>query len=231
MRVALSDYLRLLSAALIGALAAVYYLSYIPSSSPTTTTMPMSPPTPTSPAMATTTTPSTTTTLQNIRDNATNPLTSWFVTHTEALHSQLPPGDNLLQDAFKAMFADEAKIVVNHEQVSVREYWEEVEKRRFAVVGESVEWRDVLERAGTGTGGGDGEGEEGIVAGSYVLTRSLKFRVRVTPAQTTSHVVFSAKVRKWQGEERRIVEMFVTSVDKPVPVHFQHVPLQNAPVV
>jgi hypothetical protein len=32
-----------------------------------------------------------------------------------------------------------------------------------------------------------------MVAGSYILTNSLKFRVRAAPAQRKSHIVFSAR--------------------------------------
>ena len=38
----------------------------------------------------------------------------------------------------------------------------------------------------------------GIVAGSFVITRSLKFRIRVAAAQTNTFIVFSAKYIRYR---------------------------------
>ena len=80
----------------------------------------------------------------------------------------------------------------------------------------------------------------GIVAGFFTVTRNLKFRIRVGPAQRVESVSFSAKygrlftssvyhklihlsfrLERTVGNDFRIVQLYITTVNKAAPIHLQ----------
>ncbi|KAG5640601.1 hypothetical protein H0H81_011792, partial [Sphagnurus paluster] len=90
-----------------------------------------------------------------------------------------------------------------------------------------------------------------IVAGWFIVTRSLKFRIRVGHAQTIETIAFSAKnvplcpappqtnidpaihriirdASVKSGNQQRIVELFQTVSDQAAPIHLQGVPSEGS---
>jgi hypothetical protein len=135
--------------------------------------------------------------IMSASNKPTNPpdssLSAWFKARIERLHNVSEESD--LQAQLRDIFTDNARIVLNHKPVSVDEFNRELANRRFAVVGETLNWQHIVD-AIEDDAGGDGPRPDneigGTVAGSYVVTRSLKFQIRAAPAQRKCHVVFSA---------------------------------------
>ena len=123
-----------------------------------------------------------------------NSLTAWFQARIQQLYDL--QDTNFLAE-LSSLFEDDATIILNHVPVSLKEFSDQFAALRAAAVSEQVEWKDIQEMAVTD--GDEGETAasaapaEEIVAGCYIVTRSLRFRIRVTPAQSKSHIVFSAK--------------------------------------
>ncbi|EDR07635.1 uncharacterized protein LACBIDRAFT_327502 [Laccaria bicolor S238N-H82] len=59
----------------------------------------------------------------------------------------------------------------------------------------------------------------GIVAGFFTVTRNLKFRIRAGPAQRIESVSFSAKLERTAGDDFRIIQLYITTVNKAAPIH------------
>ena len=84
----------------------------------------------------------------------------------------------------------------------------------------------------------DVKGGGGIVAGFFTITRNLKFSIRVGPAQRVESVSFSARygrpihyalchklilfavrLERTVGDNFRIIQLYITTVNKATPVH------------
>ena len=121
-------------------------------------------------------------------------LSAWFKAQIERLYNVSEESD--LQAQLGDIFTDNARIVLNHKPISVDDFNREFTSRRFAVVGETLDWQHIVDARNEDKAEGDGlcpdDEVEGTVAGSYIVTRSLKFRIRAAPAQRKCHVVFSA---------------------------------------
>jgi len=115
-----------------------------------------------------------------------NTLRAWVKTRIEALYSTSEKPD------LDTIFTDDARIVLNHRSISVDDFYGEFARRGFAVTEVTVDWQHIVEDKVDDADEQAGEGTE-IVAGSYIVTSSLKFRVRAAPAQRKSHIVFSAR--------------------------------------
>ncbi|KIL63781.1 hypothetical protein M378DRAFT_11871 [Amanita muscaria Koide BX008] len=145
-------------------------------------------------------------------------LTTWFQGEIDKLYKIPQQAD--FDAEFARLFTSDARIILDHVPVSVDELRSTLAASQFAAVSQEVEWKDIQEKK---VNEKDGESNEEIVAGCYIVTRSLKFRIRVTPAQTKSHVVFSAKIRAHSGH-KKLTEFFITIITKPVPVVLPHIP-------
>jgi len=148
-----------------------------------------------------------------------SPLTTWF---QAAIQQVYDLKDTNFIGVLDAMFEDDASIILNHVPVSLKEYNDQFTALRAAAVTEVVEWEDIQDMPAT-----DGyEGEtpapapptEQIIAGCYVVTRSLKFIIRGVPGQSKSHIVFSAKVQRLPDNSFKIKELFQTTIVKGVPI-------------
>ncbi|KAF8336071.1 hypothetical protein F5887DRAFT_1250022 [Amanita rubescens] len=150
-------------------------------------------------------------------------LITWFKTRIEAFHGISENPD------LHTFFSDDARIVLNHRLISVDDFYGEFARRRFAVVEVTVDWQHIVDDKVLDAAEQENEDKAGelgteIVAGSYIVTSSLKFRVRAAPAQKKSHVVFSARVKnQLAGDGWRISELYMAMVDKPVPITLPHV--------
>lgn len=185
-------------------------------------------------------------------------LTTWAQKHISAIFEARSDDD--LHHSFDAAFSSSSEIFVNHEQLSREWMREDMIKRRGAAISASVKWENVMVVPN------DQDkpyevlywcvqcvqqilmkcGQAGIVAGFLIVTRALKFRIRVSPAQLQTIITINAKYfvySLWQmkalirsnrieqdaaavadehGDRRRIVHLFMTMTDKRPPIHFPH---------
>ncbi|KAJ3504042.1 hypothetical protein NLJ89_g8149 [Agrocybe chaxingu] len=155
---------------------------------------------------------------------AGGPLASWVATQLTALYETPAAASQDRRDIFAETFSSNASIIVNHRSVPVDVFKNELENANSAIKGATVGWNELVESPSDDSTGG-------IVAGFFVVTRSMKFRIRAGPAQRLSYNTFSAKVEtdaqvlgQDSGEgHRQITELFITHVDKAAPIHLQAV--------
>jgi hypothetical protein len=115
--------------------------------------------------------------------------------------------DEDLHKSFEATFSPHSEIFVNYENLSRESMKDDLMKRRGAAVSTSVKWENVM-----AVPKDQKKPDEvyfqcmkqlrkmlikwyqaGIVAGFLIVTRSLRFRIRVTPAQLQTILTISAK--------------------------------------
>ncbi|KAF5320758.1 hypothetical protein D9619_002213 [Psilocybe cf. subviscida] len=188
----------------------------------------------------------------------TGPLTKWFQTRMETLltttpaRSQQPPSitesypvEPETQADFKSLFYTafhpDAKITMNHQQVSQEDFIRQMEQSTMGLGpgGVQVDWRDILEIPSSDNQGQSAYGHEaGIVAGMFVATRSLKFRIRAGPAQRHSFNVFSARLHTSKSLSEvnadkehpyLIADLVLTTHEQAAPIHMPgiHAPVQT----
>lgn len=193
---------------------------------------------------------------------------AWLQASLAALYK---PNDSDFESNFDRTFAADAEITANHAPIARDAFKEDMRSRGFAATSVDVSYKDVIEapvadgqqatevstsRSSKWTGSLTCvvflSPQSGIVAGFVSVTRSLRFRIRAAPAQTTANIIFSAKcvaiittsasaiafltivlcrigrdstppADGSQDDGRRIVQFFQTSVDKAAPIHLQSV--------
>jgi len=122
-------------------------------------------------------------------------LTEWAQSHLTTLYeshptTSAPATESDLSPAFDSAFSPEAEIFVNHDAVDRDALKDSIAKKKWAVQRCDVEWKNVIEvPANTNK-----PHEAGIVAGFLVVTHSMKFRIRATPAQNQTFISFNAKI-------------------------------------
>ncbi|KAH9485882.1 hypothetical protein JR316_0002797 [Psilocybe cubensis] len=157
----------------------------------------------------------------------------WLRNRFTSLYEAAPPPEEAdFKALFVSIFSEDAQVWFNHEQISVDAFQEKITSANYAAKEASIDWKDLIEIPGN-----DAE-HEGIVAGSFVVTRSMKFRIRAAPAQRLNHNIFSAKINidptaqpDITGSKRRISEFFLTSFDKAAPIHLQSIPQKEPATV
>lgn len=107
------------------------------------------------------------------------------------------------QDAFDHTFSPACEVRLNHAVRPLQTFKDEIASRRAAAVRVSVAWPDAEDdvvvasaavvHSDSEDGATTGESPATVVAGAFVVTRSLPFRIRVAHAQIRTHVCFSAK--------------------------------------
>ncbi|KAJ3741589.1 hypothetical protein DFH05DRAFT_1578844 [Lentinula detonsa] len=167
-------------------------------------------------------------------------LAQWAQSKINALYDHPDtslPDDNSappIASRVQSLFAPTAQIYLNHTgPVPPEEFSKQLEKS-FGTSKAEVEWKECFEVLDDNEH--DAESERvGIVAGYFIITRTLKFRIRAASAKNYTHVSFSAKIsnnpdlvqtsEKSSGDRdtRQIVQLFYTSMSKPAPVHIQGV--------
>ncbi|KAF5355124.1 hypothetical protein D9756_005712 [Leucocoprinus leucothites] len=155
-------------------------------------------------------------------------LVDWFKERFTPLY-QISAGatEDSLSTQLDSMFEKNAHIIHNHEPIDLAKFTEGLRASSAAVVKADVEWKEVMSSVGR-TSGMD---QDGIVSGYFIVTRSLRFRIRVGPAQNLQHCFFSAKIKNGQGDKGEgdsgspvISELFITSINKQAPIHLPNVP-------
>lgn len=146
-------------------------------------------------------------------------LASWAQARLAALYEFSPnaPGADF-QTSFDTLFSSKAQILINHQPVALDAFKDDLSHRSSAAVRASVAWKELIEVPKA-----DGpESEAGIVAGCFIITRSMKFRIRAAPAQTLSTVIFSAKIDRdpdiREGDARRIMHLVQTVFDRAAQI-------------
>ncbi|KAH7930066.1 hypothetical protein BV22DRAFT_1125225 [Leucogyrophana mollusca] len=148
-------------------------------------------------------------------------LSNWTQSRLSAVYEA--PDDDTLQKAFDAAFSSKCEVFVSQEPAaeSLETLRDQLSNRRSATIGSKVSWENAptVKADELSTGPAD-------VTGSFVVTRSLKFRIRAAPVQRLTHVTFEAKVDQGDAgtadidNSRHIVSFRYTSEDSTPPIHF-----------
>ncbi|KIM80538.1 hypothetical protein PILCRDRAFT_822258 [Piloderma croceum F 1598] len=156
-------------------------------------------------------------------------LTTWAQRHISAIYEAQSEDD--FHHAFEAAFSPSLETFVNHEQVSRESIKDDMVQRRAAAISSSAKWENVMAVPKDQ----EKPDEAGIVAGFLIVTRSLRFRIRVSHAQLLTILTINAKIEQdaaavadEHGDHRRIVHLFMTMADKRAPIHFPHPRLTNS---
>ncbi|KAF7432529.1 hypothetical protein PC9H_004470 [Pleurotus ostreatus] len=132
-----------------------------------------------------------------------------------------PTGLEDFSAGFDAVFASNIRITINGEEVSRDGLKERIISSASAATHIQVEWKDLIEVPNQGID--DSDLVTGMVAGQFIITRSLKFRIRAAPAQNQTITIFQARIENdaniSSGDLRRITQLHYTMLSKPVPIH------------
>ncbi|KAJ8591532.1 hypothetical protein M405DRAFT_814210 [Rhizopogon salebrosus TDB-379] len=144
--------------------------------------------------------------------------TSWTQSRLAALYEAHE--NEAFASSFDAVFSPSCEVRVNHTPSTVDAFKESISSRRAAGAGVTLAWENVITT-------GNSPDEPSVVAGTLIVTRNMKFRIRAAPAQRQTYINFSARVEQdpsVQADEdvdhRRITSFYHTSVDKTPPIHF-----------
>jgi len=158
-------------------------------------------------------------------------LASWMKASIQAPY-QSAAGDAATQ-SFDS-YATDISITINGAATTRDDFIQSVQQKTAAISGVSFDWGHVIVVPDDPSL----PNESGIVSASYTMTRSLKIRIRAGPMQIMTKVVFQARVEcdspqssygsDTTTDSRKIVKLFMTSVDEQVPINFS--PVVQAPV-
>ncbi|KAF8901933.1 hypothetical protein CPB84DRAFT_1846630 [Gymnopilus junonius] len=152
----------------------------------------------------------------------------WLQSKFKNIYESSSPEESDFRTQVSFVFHKDVEIFHNHQKVTLGTFQDSLSQANFAQSRASIEWKEVFEVPPA-----EGETESSIVAGSFVVTRSMKFRIRAGPAQRLSHNIFSVKIEQDksipaddEGSQFRITHMFITSVEKAAPIHMaqMHLP-------
>jgi len=132
-------------------------------------------------------------------------LTTWAQRHISAIYEAQSEDD--LHHAFEAAFSPSLETFVNHERVSRESIKDDMVQRRGAAISSSVKWENVMAVPKDREKPDEVHflckiclrhilmlcGQAGIVAGFLIVTRSLRFRIRVSHAQLLTILTINAK--------------------------------------
>ncbi|EGO00658.1 hypothetical protein SERLA73DRAFT_133625 [Serpula lacrymans var. lacrymans S7.3] len=156
-------------------------------------------------------------------------LSSWVQSRLSAVYEAAE--DDAFYKAFDAVFSPSCQVTHNHASISRDALKDALFSRRAASIGAQVKWDDNVITAAAEKN----SNEAGIVAGSFVVQTSMKFRIRAAPAQRQTLLHFSAKVEQDDavaadetGDRRRIISFLYTTLDRTPPIHFQVPPTEKA---
>ncbi|KAF5392954.1 hypothetical protein D9757_001277 [Collybiopsis confluens] len=163
---------------------------------------------------------------------STQSLTSWAMSRFSALYDSpaefqaeaTTTNTSSFESHIRSMFSKDAQIFVNHDGPMNAQDFQKHLGQTFGANKTEVEWKECFETEDA-ENSTQGEPKNGIVAGYLIVTRTLKFRIRATPAKNYTHISLSAKIahdeQSTEADKRRITQMFFTSVTKAAPVHIQ----------
>ncbi|KAJ2924929.1 hypothetical protein H1R20_g12180, partial [Candolleomyces eurysporus] len=120
-----------------------------------------------------------------ISSSAGGAVSGWLQGQFNKLYDTSTEEGSNLESRFSEVFSSGAKIVKNHETMSLESFKEQLQQSQFAVQGVEIEWRNVSKEKR--------EGDTTTVKGSFVVKRYLKFRIRVGSAERVQSNSFSAK--------------------------------------
>ncbi|KAJ3995515.1 hypothetical protein F5050DRAFT_1573410 [Lentinula boryana] len=159
-------------------------------------------------------------------------LAQWAQSKINALYEHPDtslPDDNSappIASRVQSLFAPNAQIYLNHTGPVLPEEFSKQLEKNLGTSKADVEWKECFEVLDDNEHDTESETryQVGIVAGYFIITRTLKFRIRAAPAKNYTHVSFSAKYESiGDRDTRQIVQLFYTSTSKPAPVHIQGV--------
>ncbi|TFK45414.1 hypothetical protein OE88DRAFT_1639926 [Heliocybe sulcata] len=145
--------------------------------------------------------------------NETPDLESWAKSRIASLYETLE--EEQFHTAFDSCFSPDAQVIMNHEPVSRDNAKSDLLTKRFAAQSATVKWENVISVPK------EGDDNVGVVAGFCTITRTMKLRIRAAPAQRTTQCAVDRDTSDpaETGDNRRIVNLWQTTVDKAAPIH------------
>ncbi|KAF8815049.1 hypothetical protein BYT27DRAFT_7201146 [Phlegmacium glaucopus] len=159
---------------------------------------------------------------------ADSPLTTWVKVHLGSFyHDESATGEATdFQTAFNSTFSDKVSLRINHQPTSRDDFESEMRASQSALSRSStIDWKEMLEIP-TNSEEGAISGPGGIVAGFFVVTRSMKWKIRASAAQTLSYNSFSARISQ-EGGQTRITELLLTFHVQAAPIHLHGIPTRS----
>ncbi|KAH6897899.1 hypothetical protein BKA70DRAFT_744903 [Coprinopsis sp. MPI-PUGE-AT-0042] len=125
--------------------------------------------------------------------------------------------EGLSEDFVKNSFAKDSRIVVNGEELSVDEFMQQLQSVAATTTKAVVTWGKVSESE---------NGDQSAVTGSFTVARTMKFRIRVGPAQTNESISFSSLVSPQAPNDQPFVmnELDIRTESQAEPIHLQDIP-------
>jgi len=155
-----------------------------------------------------------------------SPLTAWIKSHLGPLYHDESGEQSDFHAVFNSTFSENVSIYVNHEKISRDEFESEMRVSGSALARPStIDWKEILEIP-TKSEENTTSAPTGIVAGFFVVTRTMKFKIRASNAQILSYNSFSAQISQ-QENQTRITELFLTFRSHAAPIHLHGIPTQS----
>ncbi|KAL1704293.1 hypothetical protein EV121DRAFT_259848 [Schizophyllum commune] len=146
-------------------------------------------------------------------------LAAWAQARLADVYEYAPDTEaqNLVSN-FDTALSPRAEIFLNDKPVEYDEYRKDMTERKAMANRAKVEFKDVIEVL-------DENKRTGLVAGTIVVTRQSKLRIRAAPATHFNTIVFHARVSEEDdaGEDgRRITHLRLISATKAAPINLVH---------
>ncbi|KAL1743790.1 hypothetical protein HDZ31DRAFT_83174 [Schizophyllum fasciatum] len=143
-------------------------------------------------------------------------LTAWAQERLASVYEYAPDteSENLV-DSFDTALSPNADIYLNDAPVPYDEYRKDMTERKAMANRAKVEFKDVIEVP-------DDNKRTGLVAGTIIVTRQSKLKIRAGPATHFNTIVFHARVAEGTGagpDGRRIVQLRLISSSKAAPIN------------
>ncbi|KAJ8482336.1 hypothetical protein ONZ45_g14814 [Pleurotus djamor] len=147
-------------------------------------------------------------------------LSSWYQEHATQLFRVPQAGEeDDLVAAFDATFSSAVQTTLNGEDISREKLFENIKLIRASSIHIDVAFGNIIEAPLKQ----DEPSTAGLIAGQVVITRSLKIRIRVTPAQNETIAVFQVLIEEdpnvTSEDRRRVMKLSEVLTHRQLPVH------------
>ncbi|KAI0069082.1 hypothetical protein BV25DRAFT_91939 [Artomyces pyxidatus] len=153
-------------------------------------------------------------------------LIEWVQSHLNDIYTA--PTEDAFHAAVGAYLSPNAEIYVNEQKMTRAEKEDRILAQWHAANRVSVKWENAIEvPKDEGLGGFP----TGLVGGFYVVTHTMKIRIRAGPMQYYTAVAIQARIEQdpsiqpdEHGDRRRVVYLYETEADKRAPTFIHPVP-------
>ncbi|EFI28048.1 hypothetical protein CC1G_14074 [Coprinopsis cinerea okayama7 len=138
---------------------------------------------------------------------------AWVKERLEFLYTQ--PGQADVEGYskhFEKSFQPTAKVTLNGEAMTLDDFKEQLQASQVATTNVKIVWQDLA---------GRWEGDKIVIEGSFEVTRTMKFRVRVGPAQNVQLNSFTAHLLPVEKDEFAISKFDLRMENRSKPIQLQ----------